>query len=227
MDTPTQTNIDFNNLSDEQITFIRKNLPRKSKYIKKNVYVGKENPTRFFNPDEWELFIYSTNDKWRFYFWFLLLTGVRFKEARYIKVKDIEFVNRQLLIKRPKGESQGKVMRYVQLSSFAVKFIKARITELGLKDDDTFNLPTIQGLIQYMRKQLEKIGIKDFRDFSIHNIRKTHENYHISLNVNDNKLMRHMGHTMKTANDHYISGSYIKDKKQLDKIRIWIGDAFT
>jgi len=118
-------------------------------------------------------------------------------------------------------------MRYVQLSSYAKRYIQAQIKIMDLGGKDTFNFPTIQGLIKYMRKVLMDVNIKDFKDFSIQNIRKTHENYLISLDVNDNKLMRHMGHTQKTANEHYIAGSYIKDKKQLDKLRTWLGDAFS
>lgn len=218
--------IDFNNLTDEEITELRKQIPRKKKYQRKGTYRRKENPTRFFTPDEWELFIYKTNDKWRFYFWFLLLTGVRYKEAKKIKINDFDFPNRQLLIKHPKGENIGKVMRYVQLSNYAKKYIEARKKIMNLSSESTFNFPTIQGLIDYMRKILKQVNIPDWRDFSIHNIRKTHENYLVSLSVPDQKLTRHMGHTQQTANEHYISGSYIKDKKQLDKLRTWLGDAF-
>ena len=35
-----------------------------------------------------------------------------------------------------------------------------------------------------------------------------------------------MGHTPKTAQEHYLSSMFIKDKKQLDKIRKWLGDIF-
>jgi len=98
---------------------------------------------------------------------------------------------------------------------------------MNLQGKDNFNFPTIQGHRQYMQRVLRKIGIKDWRDFSCHNLRKTHENFLVSLNVSDTKITRHMGHTEKTANEHYISGAYIKDKKQLDKIRMWLGDAFT
>lgn len=218
--------IDYNNLSDEQIDQIRKNLPRKKKYIKKGVYRTKDNPTRFFKPDEWEKFIYSTNEKWRFYFWFLLLTGIRYKEAIHIKINDIDFNDRQILIRKPKGLNDGKVMRYVQLSPYANKFIKARKNYMNLQPEDTFSFPTIQGMIQYMKKRLKELGFDDYKDFSVHNIRKTHENYHISIGTDENKLVRHMGHTLKTANQHYISGAFIKDSKQLDKIRLWLGGSF-
>ena len=65
------------------------------------------------------------------------------------------------------------------------------------------------------------------QDYSVHNIRKTHENYLISLNISDTMITKHMGHTQRTANEHYISSSFIKDSKELDKIRIWLGDAFS
>lgn len=218
--------INYKDLTDEQITEIRKSLPRKKKYQRKDVYRQKENPIRFFKPDEWEKFIYSTNERWRFYFWFLFLTGARYKEAKLIKVQDIDFKDRQILIKNPKGKNIGKVMRYIQISPYAKRLIQARIRVMGLKSEDNFNFPTIQGLRNYMQKKLKEIGVKDYKDFSVHNIRKTHENYHISLGTNEKKLIRHMGHNESTANDHYISGAFIKSPKQLEKIKSWIGGSF-
>jgi len=223
METPT---IDFANLSDEQISFIRKNLPKKKKYEKKQSYRMKENKVRFFNPDEWEKFIYSTSDTWRFTFWFFLLTGVRYKEAKVIQIMDFDFPNRNLFIKKPKGIDAGKVQRTVNLSPYAVKFIRSYIHINNLKNTDTFKFQTIQGVRQYMQRQLKAIGINDWRDFSVHNLRKTHENFMMSLDVPEGKLFRHMGHTMKTANQHYLSSAFIKDVKQLNKIRIWLDGAF-
>lgn len=223
--------IDYSNLTDEQITDIRKQLPRKKKYQKKTIEEGgyrqKKNPTRTFSPDEWEKFIYIVEDKWKPFFWLQFLLGTRFKESNYITINDFDFKNRQCLIRKPKGIDAGKTMRYVQLSSFAVKYIRSYIKINDLRGNDDFKFPTIQGMIGNMRKNLKLLGIEDYKDFSIHNIRKTHENYLVSLDVNDNKLLKHMGHTQKTANEHYLSGSYIKEHRQLELVRKWLGDALT
>lgn len=215
--------IDISKLSEDEIRLLKLKLKGVSKYKKKGVYREKEIATRYFNPDEWEMFIYKIEPNLRFYYWFLMLTGARYKEAKNIKVKHIDFKNKQIIIVEPKG---GKIMRYVQLSSYTVKLIKQYIADNNIKDDDTFNFKTIQHLIQTMKKTCKQEGLSNWQDFSVHNLRKTHENYLRTLDLDVNRITQHMGHTMKTAMNHYLSSAFIKDKKQLDKIRVWLGDIF-
>ena len=185
----------------------------------------KENPTRFFDPDEWEKFIYNCNLKWRPYFWIMMLTGLRHNEASNISDKDIDTKNKWIVILKAKG---GRTrIRYVHLSSYALKFIKNFVKENNMSNNNTrFNFPTRQGMRQYMHEICKQQNIKGWNDFSTHNLRKTHENYLLTLNKDSMKVATHMGHTSKTALDHYVSSAFIKDKKQLDKIREWLGDIF-
>ncbi len=208
--------------SEEDLTKLRQALKPKSKYQKKGVYREKENKVRFFNPDEYEKFIYAVSPKWRNYYWFLMLTGLRYKEAKNVKVGDIDFANKQIIILKPKGG----VQRYCHLSSYGVKLIRQWKMSDNLKEKDMFSFPTIQHLIQLMKKTCKEQGIKDYPDFSVHNLRKTHENYLLALGKDEMKLTRHMGHTPKTAQQHYLSSAFIKDKSQLDKIRTWLSDIF-
>jgi len=182
----------------------------------------KENATRFFDPDEWEKFIYSCNQKWRPYFWIMMLTGLRYNEAKHIKVRNIDWKNRWIVVLKGKGSK----IRYVNLSSYSSKFIKSFINDNNLEWESTFKFPTLQGMRQYIHKISRQQNIQGWKDISTHNLRKTHENYLLALNKDNIKVARHMGHTPKTALDHYISGAFIKDKKQLDKIRLWLGDIF-
>ncbi len=208
--------------SEEDLVKLRQALKTKSKYQKKGVYREKENKVRFFNPDEWEKFIYAVNPEWRNYYWMLMLTGLRYKEAKHVKIGDIDFANKQIIILKPKGG----VQRYCHLSSYSTKFLRQWKASDNLKEQDTLSFPTIQHLIQLMKRVCKDQSIKDYSDFSVHNLRKTHENYLIALNKDEVKITRHMGHTLKTAQQHYISSAFIKDKNQLDKIRGWLSDIF-
>ena len=208
------------NVTPEQATEIRKALRGKSKYHKKGVYREKENKVRFLDPDEWETFIYDCNNNITKYYWFLFLTGMRYKEAKHVKLKHFNWTNRNITIFTPKGG----VQRNANFSTWGKK--KLREMFEGLKDDDTLNFPTIQHLIQTLHRICEKNKIKYWRDISVHNIRKQHENYLIALNFPTQKITAHMGHTPKTAAEHYNSSEFIKDKNQLDKIRVWLGDIF-
>lgn len=210
------------NLSEEKLKELRTLIKKKSKYQKKGIYREKENKVRFFNPDEWEKFILSThlNIKLRFYYQFLMLTGMRYKEAKNVKVVHIDKANKQIMIMKPKGG----VQRFCHLSSYTLKILKQRME--GMNKEDTFNFPTIQHLIQTMKRICEKEKLYQWNDFSAHNLRKTHENYLLALDKDEVKVSRHMGHTPKTAQEHYLSSGFIKDKKQLDKIRKWLEDIF-
>lgn len=221
----TNTQINLETLSDEQLQQLRKELTAKikTKQSNKGIYRAKEISTRFFNPDDWETFVYAVPINLRFYYWFLMLTGMRYKEAKNVKWNNIDVGNKQLIVTNPKG---GKVMRYTQLSSFTIKTLKQYKQDNNIKDEDTFNFPTIQHLIQTMKRILEEKKIDGWKDFSVHNLRKTHENYLVGLDLNTAKITQHMGHNLNTANKHYLSSSFIKDKKQLDKIRFWLGDIF-
>jgi integrase len=213
--------IDLNQIKEltpEQATEVRKLLKGKIKYTKKGVYREKENKVRFMNPDEWELFIYNVKDDLRKYYWFLMLTGMRYKEAKFVQKGHINWKNRSITIFKPKGG----VQRYVNFSSFG----KRKLQEMfeGKIETDTLNFPTIQHLIQTLHRICIDKKIKYAKDISVHNLRKQHENYLIALNISRDKLTSHMGHTPKTAAEHYNSSEFIKDFKQLEKIRLWLED---
>jgi len=184
----------------------------------------KENPIIFFTPDIWEKFIYSCNNNWRPYFWIMMLTGARHNEIKNVKVKNIDWKNKWIIILKAKGGREN--IRYVHLSSFTTRFIRSFIKENNLQQEDVFNFPTRQGMRQYIHKICKQQNIAGWKDLSSHNLRKTHENYLLALDKDNIKIAKHMGHTSKTAIDHYTSSAFIKDKKQLDKIRTWLGDIF-
>ncbi len=207
-------------LTPEEASMIRKSLKGIAKHTKKGVYREKENKVRYMDPDEWETFIYSVSENLRNKYWFLLLTGMRYKEAKYVKKGHINWKNRSITIFKPKGG----VQRYANFSSFG----KKKLMEMfeGKAESDTLDFPTIQHLIQTLHRICREKNIKYWKDISVHNIRKQHENYLHALNLPETKIVVHMGHTQKTANEHYNSSEFIKDKKQLDKVRNWLGDIF-
>lgn len=207
-------------LTAEQTTQLRKLLKSKGKYVRKGAYREKENKVRILNPDEWETFIYSTKENIRKYYWFLFLTGVRYKEAKHIQKQHIDFKNRTIILFKPKGG----VQRYVSFSTFGKQKLKQFFE--GLQLEDTLEFPSIQHLIQTMKKICKENNMPYWEDISVHNIRKSHENNLIALNLNQAKITAHLGHNLKTATEHYISSNFIKDKNQLDKSKLWFGDIF-
>lgn len=210
----------FKNMTPEEATEVRKALRGKSKYAKKGVYREKKNKTRFLDPDEWDKFYYGLDGNNKKYFMLLFLTGMRYKEAKHVAQNHINWTNRSIIIYKPKGGIQ----RNVSFSTYGKKEIK-RMFE-GKKNDEALDFPTIQHMRHLLHKICKEKNINGWRDISVHNIRKQHENYLMALDLPDKRIISHMGHNNKTAIEHYNSSMFIKDKKQLDKIRKWLGDIF-
>ena len=77
-----------------------------------------------------------------------------------------------------------------------------------------------------MKKALKKAGIKDWYMFSIHNVRKTLETWIIALDVDSLKVIKHFGHTLQVAAQHYVAPDVFnwEDKQQIKQI---IGDLYS
>ena len=80
-------------------------------------YYLKDNKKRFFKPKEWRNFINAiANEKHKFFFEFLLHTGMRINEAKNVRIKDIDFDNETLFIKMTKGGSSKQ--RTIKISTY-------------------------------------------------------------------------------------------------------------
>ncbi len=211
---------ELKNASPEEATELRKLLRGKSKYQKKDVYREKENKLRYLDPDEFWLFVNSIKPSLQKYYWVLYLTGLRYKEAKHVTANHIDWKNRAIIIFKAKGGFQ----RNANFSTYG----KHKLVEYfkGRDKDKPLDFPTIQHLRRVLQETCKKHRFKWWQDLSVHNIRKSHENALLAVGVDKSMLTAHMGHTPKTAQEHYISSVFIKDKKQLKKLESWFGDIF-
>lgn len=214
-------------------------------------YSVRDNRSRFFYPTEWIKFFEALNEKQKFTFKFLINTGCRINEARHIRVGDIDLDNKRIIIritkvKAKKGEKNPKP-RTVPISSEFAKYLKKVFSENKLSNEcymaSSHNpkskkdvMPENPKLFKdgikstpagniCLKKTLKKIGIKEWMAFSLHNIRKTLENYLLALGINEVKISKHMGHDISTMIQHYVSADIFsfEEKKQM---RIIIGDLY-
>lgn len=216
----------------------------------------KENIKRFFYPNEYNKFISVISEKMKFYFDFLLQTGMRHNEAYYVKIKDIDFERNTITVTHAKTRIGGikkikilcpmckekiylsknlsfcsgcgnkieniddiilkykniiinrrRDLRKVRISEEFRNKISNRIKNLKLKQEDTFNFPTRQGMRQLMHRKLKEINILDWQDISPHNLRKTHENYLLATGSNILSIRMQMGHSIDIAVAYYISNN--------------------
>ena len=192
-------------------------------------YSVRDDRSRYFFPDEWYKFISEVKSNKQTVYWFLLHTGARIDEAINVKVKDLSFERnlvtlRVTKMKAKKSERIGR-KREFEVSEKFMKELKKYIKTTKLSDDNLLFTQTKQAVYQLFRRTLQKAGIKDWYNFSLHNIRKTHGMwlkilipYARGLDIGE--ICLRLGHDYNTYLKHYGSPSIFvqRDINQIIKI---------
>lgn len=182
---------------------------------------------RIFLPSEWIRFYETLREQQKFTFNFLVNTGARIMEAQNVKVKDINFKEKYILLTKVKKRNQfstGKP-RKIPISNKFIKNLKRLIKEKSLSKEDKLPILSTPAAHICMKNHLRKEGFEDWKMFSIHNIRKSLESWLVSLNVNPLKILSQFGHNQTTALKHYIN--FISEHNgEKEKIRRIIGNLY-
>lgn len=170
---------------------------------------------RFFNPDEWTLFIKTKmKEKSKQLNDFMFNTGSRFDEATHIRPKDFDFERGNVRLwktktKSAKGETIGKP-RTISLSTSYSKRVKKYCNKFN-PDDFIFKM-SLPGFNKLLKSKLQKLGIVDWYNFSSHNIRKTHGMYLKALGIDIGEICTRLSHDYNTYITHYGSADVFTDK---------------
>jgi len=194
-------------------------------------YLVRDHRSRYFFPEEWKQFYKQLKKDKQPIFDFLIQSGARIDEARHIRPSDFDFDRDAVRLwktktKAKKNERSGKP-RTISLSPSFTKRIKKYINERKLNEnskDYLFSAEkeklkpiTKQAVWQMMRRKLIDAGIKDYFNFSLHNIRKTHGNWIKALGVPAEEICLRLGHNFETYLKHYGSASIFNN---LDMVKI-------
>ena len=182
---------------------------------------------RFFFPDEWKKFMKSLKEKNKPFFEFMFNTGARFDEAIHIRPCDFDFERSNVRLwktktKAKKGEKIGKP-RTISLSTQYSKRVKK--FALSHKSDEYLYPITLQATNQLMKSKLKTLGVRDYNNFSSHNIRKTHGMYLKALGIEIAEICTRLGHDYNTYIKHYGSAD-IFSEKDMRAIRDLLGDLY-
>lgn len=182
---------------------------------------------RVFYPEEWNAFINGLRKSNKPLFDFMINTGCRIDEAIHIRPKDFDFSRNNVRLwktktKARKGETTGKP-RTISLSSQFAKKMERLCRDKN--PDDYLFFKRLQGVNQLMKRVLEKIGIKDWYNFSTHNIRKTHGMYLKALGIDIAEVCTRLGHNYNTYIAHYGSAD-IFSEKDMRQIKELLGDLY-
>lgn len=194
-------------------------------------YTVRDNRSRFFFPDEWMTFYDKLLPKQKITFMFLINTGARIMEAQHVKVKDVDLDRGNIILRITKRVKKGKDMqekpkpRIISISTQFCKYLRRYIKENNLEPENHFNLLETTAANRAMKKALQKAGIKDWEMFSSHNVRKTLETWLMALSIDSFKIIKHFGHTLAVAAEHYVAPD-VFDWDDKDKIRKVIGDLY-
>lgn len=207
---------------------------------------------RYFFPDEWLKFIDSIKNKeHRFFFITCLHTGGRIMEVLNLKHKNID-IERQTIsfsvVKQRKAKKNfmatGKSRGFFIASNFIKEyksFIRGKTINpeyyifldnsklpknydsLENKEKKKYYFPKFVSYSNILKRKLKKVGIKDYYNFSPHNLRKTYGMWMRTFNIEMSELCYRMGHDMDTFIAHYGS-SLIFTQDERRKISSIMGD---
>lgn len=192
-------------------------------------YSVRDDRSRYFFPEEWIRFYTSLKHEKRPIYDCLMNTGARIAEALNIKPKDFDWERNNLTlrvtkIKAAKGEKIGKP-RTFQISSQFARRMRKHIVDNKLSDNEFLFKITQQSVYRTMRNRLKKLGFKDWYNFSLHNIRKTHGNYLKALGIDSGEICYRLGHDLNTFIKHYGSANIFNRRDKALMVKV-LGDVY-
>jgi integrase len=192
-------------------------------------YAVRDDRSRYFFPEEWIKFYYSLDIHRQPIFDALINTGSRISEILEIKPSDFDFERNTLTLRVTKKkhaleERVGKKRTFVISSQFA-KRMRKYISDNDIGNNQILFSITKQAIYQILRRTLKKLEFKDWYNFSLHNIRKTHGNWLKALDVSSDEICLRLGHDHNTYLKHYGSASIFDRKDKLLMIKI-LGDVY-
>ena len=191
-------------------------------------YSVRDDRSRYFFPEEWITFLSLIKKDKQPIYDVLINTGARIEESLHIKPKDFDWERNNLTlrvtkIKASKGERVGRP-RTFQISSQFARRMRKYILDNKIKDNEVLFKITKQAVYQMMRRAL-KSKIRDWYNFSLHNIRKTHGNYLKALGVDSGEICYRLGHDLNTFIKHYGSANVFDRRDKILMIKI-LGDLY-
>lgn len=192
-------------------------------------YSVRDDRSRYFFPDEWLTFYNGLRDKQKPIFDCLINTGARIDEALHIRPKDFDQERITLTLtvtkrKAAKRETAPKRRTFV-ISQGYLRRVNKHVNKQSLTEGDYLFSVTQQSVYQLLRNKLKQVGIKDWYNFSLHNIRKTHGNWLKALEVPAEEICLRLGHDFNTYLKHYGSAT-IFDRADKQRMRRILGEVY-
>lgn len=210
---------------------VQENISELKSFMRKNgrPYTNRTNRDRFFYPNEWMNFFDALKKSQQMTFDMAINTGGRINELDHIKGGDFDSERNNIIlrvtkVKAKKGEKNPRP-RTINISTQFSKRLKKYIAENNIGNEDYLGLLSPSSAHTAMKKTLQKIEIKDWYMFSLHNIRKTHGNWLKALGVDGAEICTRLGHDYNTFLKAYSSPDIFNFKDKQD-MRLILGDLY-
>jgi integrase len=207
---------------------------------------------RYFFPDEWTNFIKQFKNKThRFFFLTCLHTGGRIMEVLNLRYRDIDETRETVtfsIVKQRKAKKNfyatGKTRGFFVSSEFISEYkslirgktinkehyifldnenLPKNYSELDNEERKKYYVSKVVSYSNMLKRKLRNAGIKDYYNFSPHNIRKTYGMWMRTFNKEMAEICYRMGHDVNTFIAHYGS-SLIFTEDERRKISSIFGD---
>ena len=200
-------------------------------------YTVRKDRHSYLFPDVWIKLMSVMNQDQKDFFDGLLISGARIDEWLHVRPKDFSWERNTLRlyttkVKSKKGQTKvlGGASRDFGMSSQYIRRIRSYIKRNNIKDEDFLFQFTKQNAWQLLRRKLIKIGIKNYWQYSLHNVRKTCGMYLRTVqnrgeDLDSDEICMRLGHDHNTFLKHYGSPSIFNDSDR-DKIIDILGDVY-
>lgn len=215
-------------------------------------YTVRDDRRRYFFPQEWKKFIDAINNKkHKFFFLTCVHTGGRIMEVLNLRHKDIDLERGTVvfeIVKQRKAKKDfyatGKSRGFFVASNFLKEyrsFTRGRVvnledyiflnnsklpenySQLDNKERRKYYVSQIVSYSHILKRKLKAVGIKDYYNFSPHNLRKTYGMWMRTMNIEMAELTYRMGHDLNTFIAHYGSSLIFTQEERREIAKI-LGD---
>jgi integrase len=182
----------------------------------------------FLYPEDWKNFMKAISKRKNKLLYDLQFnTGARFDEVLHLRPCDFDWDRHNVRLwktktKAKKGEKVGKP-RTISLSTDFTKRIK-KYADTIKHEDYLFKISQV-GYNNLLKNTLTRLNVTNSRQFSSHNIRKTHGMYLKALGIDIAEICTRLGHDYNTYIKHYGSADVFSEKDMRD-IRELLGDLY-
>lgn len=212
-------------------------------------YSVRKDRHRYFFPAEWNVFYKTINNpKHKLLFLTLLNSGARIMEALHLKASDFDFNRNTITFNVIKHRTAKKTFYATGTSrTFNVsekylkevsKFIKLKkinpedflFMEKNKLPKDYEKLSNIKKKKYYsgyatayaalFKRKLKKANIPDWKNFSLHNIRKTYGNWMRVFEIKMEELCYRLGHDIETFMSNYGSSLIFTPEERREILNI-------